>query len=223
MVTAISRDLDRYLSPEDRSRPLPADFEAADREVTIYLADVKGFTTFAEGRAPADVVRLLNDYFEIVIEEIFAAGGTLDKFIGDCVMAVFGAPMPKSNHATRAVHAAWRTRRRVAELNVRRRAEGKATVEVGYALNSGRVLSGYLGSDARRDFTVIGDAVNLASRIEDHVVTSEILVGQRTYSDVKNLARVKRLPPLMVKGKNEIVQMYRIEEWIENQEVSSHG
>lgn len=205
-------DLARYLSPEDRGHPVALSFDSAEQEVSILLADVKGFTNFSEGRPPAEIVRVLNDYFALVIEEIFGHGGTIDKFIGDCVMGVFGAPVPKVDHALRAVRAAWAIRARVERFNEERRLKGVPVVRVGCAINSGRVVSGHIGSDQRRDFTVIGDSVNLAARIEDFVTSDQVLIGQRTFADVKDHVRVHKLPPHRVKGINEVVQIYEIQE-----------
>lgn len=204
----------RYVSPatmELLAREFgPESYEGAEREVTVLLADIKKFTPFAEQKQPTEVIRILNEYFAVIVPCIFRYHGTLDKFIGDCVMAVFGTPYPTSHHARNAILAAWDILRAVARLNFARAARNEETLQVGIAVNSGPVIGGYLGAGDRRDFSVIGDTVNLTSRIEDHVTRDEILLGARTYAIVRGQVVAEKLPPVTVKGKREFVQMYRV-------------
>ena len=135
------------------------------RDITVLFSDIRGFTTLSEQRTPEEVVALLNRYFTLQVEVIFRHGGSLDKFIGDCIMAFWGAPLDQPDHARRAVAAALEMaevlRRFKIELG-----EEDADFDVGIGLHSGPAVVGLIGSDQRREYTAIGDTVNLASRIE---------------------------------------------------------
>jgi adenylate cyclase len=162
--------LARFFSPEV-AREITAQDEAvglggAQTEVTVLFADIRGFTTLSEKLPPAAVVTLLNEYFAEMVDAIFAHRGMLDKFIGDAVMAVFGAPKASPTHAADALRAAAAMLDRLEGLNARRAARGEPPIKIGIGLHSGPVLLGRIGSERRMEYTAIGDAVNVASRLE---------------------------------------------------------
>lgn len=169
----------RYVAPEvvDRLLQGGADVEIGRRmEVTVLFADIRGFTTFAEQASPEDVVRCLDKYLQVMADAVLTHGGMLDKYVGDSVMAVFGAPLPRPDHAQAAVAAALDIRRRVAALGQDAGQAGEA-LEVGIGIHSGEAVVGSIGSPLRREFTAIGDAVNVASRLEEAAGPGEILVS----------------------------------------------
>ena len=163
-------------------RPGAYSMQASSRELTVMFCDLQGFTQVSEHMEPAEVQVLLNNLFTHLTEVIYAHGGTVDKYMGDCVMAFWGAPMTCEEHADRATHAAMAIQERVKTLNSARRIEGRAPMRVCIGINSGVMAVGDMGSNWRRSYTVIGDAVNLASRIETltRVYGFNIVAGERT-------------------------------------------
>ena len=181
------------------------------REVTVLFCDIRGFTPLAERLSPEEVVSLLNEFYTLMIETTFKHDGTLDKFLGDAVMAVFGAPIAHPDHAMRAVKTALDMRNGVAELNERRVAGGKAPIGIGIGLSLGEVVAGTVGTEDRMEYTVIGDSVNLAARLVANArPAGRILISQPTYERVQDLVEAKGLGPMKVKGKEEEVEVYEV-------------
>lgn len=184
--------------------------------VTVLFADIRGFTPMVEKMRPADVVELLNSYFTLQTEEIFREGGTLDKYIGDCIMAIFGAPFEYDDHALRAVKSALGMRRGLEQFKKNWQGKGGAWdkiisgFEVGIGINTGQVIVGNIGSEKRMEYTVISDAVNTASRLEGAAKRGQILISEGTYTAVKDFVEVNTLPPIQVKGKSEKLQTYEV-------------
>jgi adenylate cyclase len=145
-----------------------------------------------------------------MIETVFKHDGTLDKFLGDAVMAVFGAPIAHPDHATRAVRTAIAMQVGIAALNEARTREGKERIQIGVGVSVGEVVAGTVGSGERMEYTVIGDSVNLASRLESNAKPGRILISGRTYDKVKSLVEVVPLGPIKVKGKEEQVEVYEV-------------
>lgn len=173
----------RYVAPEvvDRLLRDPGDVEAGRRaDVTILFADIRGFTAFAERTSPEHAVRTLDRYLQAMADSVLAHGGMLDKYIGDAVMAVFGAPLERSDHASAAVLAALDIRRRVGELSAGIQSETARPLGVGIGIHSGEAVVGSIGSQSRREYTAIGDAVNVASRLEEAAGPGEIVVSHST-------------------------------------------
>ena len=182
------------------------------KDVTILFSDIRGYTTLTENLGAQEVVMLLNQYFETMVEAVFDRQGTLDKFIGDALMAVFGAPLPLENHAWMAVRSALDMRQRLREFNQRRFMENQPQIRIGIGISSGEVVSGNIGSRKRMDYTVIGDGVNLSSRLEG--VTKEygcdIILSEFTYNRCRDRLWVRELDKIRVKGKNEPVSIYQL-------------
>ena len=207
----------RYLTPRVAEQVMALGDDALmvgeRKEVTILFSDIRGYTTLTENLGAAEVVSLLNQYFETMVEAVFNHEGTLDKFIGDALMAVFGAPLPLTeNHAWKAVQAALDMRYRLAEFNRRRIIQEQPQIHIGIGISSGEVVSGNIGSQKRMDYTVIGDGVNLSSRLEG--VTKEyhcdIILSEFTYQLCSDRIWVRELDKIRVKGKYQAVNLYEL-------------
>ena len=181
-----------------------------NRDVSILFSDIRGFTSFSETRRPEEIVSLLNDYFEDMVDLVFKNEGTLDKFVGDEIMALFGAPVGHADDARRAVQTAIEMQNNIASLNARWAIRGIPPFKVGVGINSGEVTAGFIGSSKALSYTVIGDVVNTAARFCSNATADEILVGVRTYEQVRNDFRFQELPRLAVKNKAEPVHVFRV-------------
>jgi adenylate cyclase len=206
----------RYMTPSvaDRVMALGEDvlMVGERKDVTVLFSDIRGYTTLTEALEAAEVVSMLNEYFETMVEAVFHCEGTLDKFIGDALMAVFGAPLPLSNHAWSAVKSALDMRRRLVLFNRDRLAKGQPELRIGIGLSSGEVVSGNIGSQRKMDYTVIGDGVNLSARLES--ITKQygcdIVLSEHTYERCKDKIWVRELDLIRVKGKLEPVKIYEL-------------
>jgi adenylate cyclase len=183
-------------------------FLAQERDVTVLFADIVGFTTLTEHMPPQQAATLLNRYFGRMTDIVFEHEGTLDKFIGDAILAVFGAPLDQPDHAVRAIAAARAMQREVRRLN----AETKGPpLEVRMALNSGISLAGDIGSASRRDYTVLGDVVNTASRIEASVAGPGQIVITRATFDRATGSSVRPLGMATLRGRREPIELFEVE------------
>ncbi|MCW5314076.1 GAF domain-containing protein [Nostoc sp. KVJ3] len=213
MKTTMSRYLTPHVAEQVMALGEDALMVGERKEVTILFSDIRGYTTLTENLGAAEVVSLLNQYFETMVEAVFNYEGTLDKFIGDALMAVFGAPLPLTeNHAWRAVQSALDMRQRLEEFNQRRIIEAQPQIRIGIGISSGEVVSGNIGSRKRMDYTVIGDGVNLSSRLE--AVTKEygcdIILSELTYQLCSDRIWVRQLDKIRVKGKYQAVNIYEL-------------
>jgi adenylate cyclase len=175
--------------------------------VTVLFADLRGFTTLAETQAPEQVVELLNQFFTLMSEVVFRHGGTLDKYIGDGVMALFGAPYASERDAVKAVRAAIEMQRFVATFNEERVAAGRAAIGVGIGVNTGPAIVGFIGSESRLDYTAIGDTVNTAARLEHLAVAGQILVSEHTIQALDASVTCTLLDAVQVKGRAARLQI----------------
>ena len=180
------------------------------RQVTVLFCDVRGFTPMSERLAPEEVVLLLNDFYNLMIETTFKYDGTLDKFLGDAVMAVFGAPMAHPDHSARAIRTALAMQEGITGLNERRAHDGKEAISVGIGVSAGEAVAGTVGTEDRMEYTVIGDSVNLAARLESNAKPGQILISHRTYERVRDLVDARPLGRIRVKGKEEEIEVYEV-------------
>ena len=180
--------------------------------ISILFSDIRNFTSISERLEPEKIVEFLNDYFAAMVHEIFAHQGTLDKFMGDGIMAVFGAPISRPDDPVRAVRAALGMRRSLREFNARQRAKGGVEVDIGIGISHGESISGNIGSEQRMEYTVIGDSVNLASRLEGLTKNHpyKILINDQIYEQVKGEFECILIGEERVKGKAQTVQVYGV-------------
>jgi adenylate cyclase len=184
--------------------------------VTILFSDIRGFTSISEKLPAQEVVRMLNDYFELMVDILFEHNGILDKFIGDAIMGLWGAPVKRADDATNAVRAAVKMQRRVAEWNEERLGQGKEPIRIGVGLHTAQVVVGNMGSSKALSYTAIGDGVNLASRLcgmarEDMVVISEECAVRAG----KDKFVLEALPPAKVRNREAPVEIHRVLEAVE--------
>jgi adenylate cyclase len=205
--------LQRYHSPRVIERILEGENEAAgfiahERQISVLFADIVGFTTMSEQMTPPEVAQLLNQFFEAMIDVIFAHEGTLDKFIGDAILATFGAALPQQDHAARCVRAALDMRKALAAFNAKRM---QPELRMRVAINSGPALVGDIGSPKRREFTVLGDVVNTASRLESGVAQpDQIIISGATYQLVKDEIEARALGSVNLRGRSGPVDIYEV-------------
>lgn len=182
------------------------------KEVSILFSDIRGYTTLTESLEAEEVVGMLNEYFESMVEAIFKNKGTLDKYIGDAIMAVFGSPFPLTDHAWRAVQTGLEMRHRLEDFNARRISCNKPVIRIGIGINSDSVISGNIGSSKRMEFTAIGDGVNLGSRLESasKQYGCDIIISENTYKPCADQICVRELDKIRVKGKTQPVSIYEL-------------
>jgi adenylate cyclase len=180
------------------------------REVTILFADIRGFTSMSERKPAPEIVQMLNEYFEMMVDVLFNFEGTLDKYVGDEIMALFGAPVEHPESPQRAVHCAVDMQKTLREFNRTRMAEGQEPIEIGVGINTGEVVCGAIGTSKTMQYTVVGDAVNLASRLCSLAKPGEILISERTAQLIGDGFESVSLPPVKVKGKQKEVKIYNV-------------
>jgi adenylate cyclase len=181
-------------------------------ELTILFSDIRGFTSLSEKMAPEELVTLLNEYLTGMTDVVLEHEGTVDKYIGDAIMAFWGAPLPQADHAVRGVSVAVAMKERLASLNDVWEAVGQPRLEIGIGLNTGKVIVGNMGSQRRFDYTVIGDDVNLASRLESltKFYGVSILISEATLSQLGDRFLTRRLDRVAVKGKKAAVKIFEV-------------
>ncbi len=202
--------MSRYIDPNiaDQLMGDGSDIMGGQETVaTVLFSDVRSFTTITETLGAQGTVTLLNEYFDIMVEAINEQGGMVDKFIGDAIMAGFGIPFPHEDDEDRGVRAGINMIKRLWEWNVKREKEGKMPIDMGLGLNTDKLLSGNIGSSKRMDYTMIGDGVNLAARLESACKSyaARILISDFTYQKLKGTYQIRYIDDVIVKGKTEAV------------------
>ena len=183
-----------------------------EKELTAMFADIVGFTTIAEGLTPTALVNLLNEYFSEMTETIFKYWGTLDKYIGDSIMAFWGAPYPQPDHAERACFAGLDMLQGLRALQSRWKSQGKPYMDIGIGIHTGPMLVGNLGSSRRFNYTIMGDHVNLASRLQglNRKFGTHMIVSEATYETLRGKLTARELDLIRVKGKTKPVKIYEV-------------
>jgi len=187
------------------------DLHGEEKYVTILFADIRGFTSMSEKMTPHEVVDMLNIYLGDMTEAIFDNKGTLDKYIGDEIMAIFGAPVYQEDHAIKAVQAALDMQEAVKKVQ-KKNGTKTPKVKVGIGINSGNAVIGNIGYEKRLDYTAIGDTVNLGARLCSAAEPDQVIISEETYNLVKEHFKTTKLPSIKVKGKEKVVNIYSVEE-----------
>ena len=181
-------------------------------EATILFSDIRGYSTLAERLSPGEVAEMVGAHLAAMTEVIIDHGGMVDQFIGDAVMAVFGAPDPVDDHAARAIRCALAMQARQADLNRDADSEGRTHVTMGIGINTGRVVAGTVGGAGRLEYTVVGDAVNVAARLQSEAAAGEIVASDSTVA-AANGVEADPIGLRQVKGREEPVEAFRVVAW----------
>lgn len=209
-------NLERYNSPDVVEMILrrtakgkgTLEMEAEEREVSILFADIEGFTPMTEKMEPTQVGRMLNTFFEVTSRVVLESQGNVNKFIGDCIMAVYGAPVEMQDHAVRAARAGLRMIEELRKTREKHPDFPKFNVRIG--INSGNVVAGDIGFEKRREYTVLGDNVNIASRLEKYAKPNQVVVGERTHTLIHDNFECRFLESVRLKGKEREVKVYEV-------------
>jgi len=221
LMYTFSRYVSPHLAPGILSKLEDIKLGGERRKVTILFADIRGFTSMAENMKPEEVVDLLNTYLSALTKIAFTYEGFLDKYIGDCVMALFGVPDTHYNDTERAVVAAIEMQQYVDEENAEREKTGLKRVEIGIGINTAHVILGNMGSVDRMNYTVIGDGVNIASRLETIAGRRQILVTKEVYEEVKYLVNTSFIETVSVKGREKPVDVFEVKDLIARKYISA--
>ncbi len=189
---------------------LSFDQEGQQKPVTMLFSDIRGFTSMSERMEAREIVSMLNTYFEVMVDIIFRYQGTLDKFVGDEIMALFGAPVMIPEGPRKAVECALEMLASLEVYNTARVAEGKKPIAIGIGINTGEVVCGALGSSKTMQYTVVGDPVNLAARLCSYAKANEVIIGENTFQFVKDYFNYEVREPIAVKGKAQPVNVYNV-------------
>lgn len=206
-----SRFLPEYVVKQMLENPDSFKLGGVLQTITVLFADIRGFTRISEHAPPEKIVQLLNRYFSAMTDIIFAHGGTLDKYLGDGLMALFGAPTVTPKDAANAVDTAVAMQRRMLSINDELREEGFPEIGIGIGLHTGEVTVGYIGSERRSEYTAIGDAVNTASRLESNAKAGEILVSEVTAKAAHSRYQLAPRDPITVKNREQPVPLFEVE------------
>jgi adenylate cyclase len=215
----IKRAFQRFVSPEVVERlvenPAALQFGGELRNLTVFFSDIRDFTTYTERHPPQEVVHMLREYLTKMTEQVLINQGTVDKFIGDAVMAIFGAPAPLPDHAERACRTALAMAAELETLQTKWAAEGREPFRMGIGINTGEMVVGNLGSEQLFDYTVVGDGVNLGARLEslnkEYQTKLHIIISESTYEAAKDVLEVRHLGEVLVKGKTKPVVIYELQ------------
>ncbi len=206
-----SRFLPEYVVKQMLENPESFKLGGVNQTITVLFADIRGFTRISEHAPPETIVALLNKYFSAMTDIIFAHGGTLDKYLGDGLLALFGAPTTTPQDAANALNAAVAMQRRIIGINQELRAEGLHEIGVGIGLHTGEATVGYIGSERRSEYTAIGDTVNSASRLESNAQGGEILISDATSKAARSRYALKPRPPIKVKNREQEIILWEVD------------
>src|SRR4030095_15551317 len=206
-----SRFLPEYVVKQMLENPDSFKLGGVNQTITILFADIRGFTRISEHAPPERIVSLLNRYFSAMTDIIFAHGGTLDKYLGDGLMALFGAPTTTPDDANNALNAAVAMQRRVLGINMELSKEGLPEIGVGMGLHTGEVVVGYIGSERRSEYTAIGDAVNTCARLESNAKGGESLISDATAKAAHSRYKLQPREPIMVKNRQQAVNLWEVD------------
>lgn len=208
--------LRRYLSPQLAESILGGNMDvnvtSRRRYLTIFFSDIRGFTALSERVEPEELIDLLNQYLTAMTEIVFKYGGTLDKYIGDAIMVFFGDPVPYDDHAERAVKMALEMQHKLVELQQEWFMRREGTLTIGMGVSTGYVTVGNIGSSARMDYTVLGNHVNLASRLADQAEAGQILISERTWAAVQGLVDATEIDEIRLEGVSRRIKIFEINE-----------
>ncbi|HNQ51426.1 MAG TPA: adenylate/guanylate cyclase domain-containing protein [Candidatus Omnitrophota bacterium] len=209
---AFSHYLSHEVITEMMDNPSRLTLGGERKRLTVMFSDVRGFTSFSESRQPEEVVAMLNEVLSLQVKVIFHYNGTLDKFVGDEVMAFFGAPSNRheKDHALVAIRVAIDIQKKMDELRQKLAQDAKSAIQIGIGINTGDMVVGNMGSAERMDYTVIGDNVNLGARLCAAAGKGEIIISESTYEMARDHVIVEKLEPIMVKGKANPISIYRV-------------
>ena len=209
-LEAQRRLLERMVSPAVLDQINLNSFQIGGKKVdiTCLFADIRGFTSYSEKQSPEDLVAVLNLYLAAAAEAVLAHEGTVDKFLGDAVMAWYNAPLPQPDHTLRAVKTALTIREAIEKLH--KELPAKSHLDFGIGIHYGEAVLGWIGTDKRLEYTAIGDSVNTTKRIQENATKSQILMSKLAYERVKNEVEAKPYAPLTVKGKTQPINVYEV-------------
>ena len=212
LKSTMYRYMTQELAEQLLENPDAAKMGGDRKDVSVMFSDIRSYTTLTEALAAEDVVEMLNEYFEVMVDVVFAHRGILDKYIGDALMAVFGSPLPLEDHQWMAVKTAIEMRHRLVDFNLKRASRGQPDIKIGIGINSDVVISGNIGSSKRMEFTAIGDGVNLSARLEStsKLYGTDILISETTYRPCADRVWARELDYIRVKGKTQPVGIYEL-------------
>lgn len=212
LKSTMYRYMTQELAEQLLENPDAAKMGGDRKEVTVLFSDIRSYTTLTESLRAEEVVEMLNEYFESMVDAVFEYKGTLDKYIGDAIMAVFGSPLPLADHQWMAVQTALEMRERLTAFNAKRARQQQHPIRIGIGINSDSVISGNIGSSKRMEFTAIGDGVNLGSRLEgaSKQYGTDIVISENTYEPCKERIWARQLDYIRVKGKDKPVKVYEL-------------
>jgi class 3 adenylate cyclase len=209
-LQAQRRLFERMVSPAVIEQLDPDRLQLAGRRATIttLFADIRGFTSFSESSSPERIFTLLNKHWAYAVDAILKEGGTIDKFLGDAVMAWFNAPIPQPDHPLRAIRAAVAIQMRMRNLHQSLHMEDRLNFGIG--LHTGEAILGLVGAEQRMEYTAIGDSVNTAKRVQENAAPGQVLITHALYSLVRPVLVVKEVEPIQAKGKRNQIQVYEV-------------